>query len=362
MRLLFILIAHLLVTLARLTGPGGVRAVAAESLAVKHQLLIMKRSQRRSPNLTAWDRMILGFCTLLVSPRRLGKISVILKTSTLLRLHRALVKRKYRLLYSSRRCGRPGPKGPSRELINAVVEMKRRNPYFGCRKIAEQISNAFGIELNKDVVRRILTRYYRPAPGGGGPSWRSAIGQARDRLWSVDLFRTESILLKSYWVMVVMDVYTRRIVGFGVAPANLDGIRVCRMFNRAIARQAMPRLLSSDHDPLFRFHRWRANLRILEVDEIKTIPATPRSHAFVERLIGTIRREYLDRIWFWNLSDLERKLEDYKVFYNRYRCNTGLTGATPAQRSGAPPLPHACFDSYRWQQHCNGLFQTPAAA
>ena len=233
----------------------------------------MKRSQRRSPNLTASERVILGFCTLLVSPRRLGKISVILKASTLLRLHRALVKRKYRLLYSSRRRGNPGPTGPSRKLVDAVVEMKRRNPYFGCRKIAEKISNAFGVELNKDVVRRILTRYYRPAPGGGGPSWLSVIGQARDRLWSVDLFRTESILLKSYWVMVVMDVYTRRIVGFGVAPANLDGIRVCRMFNRAIARQAMPRLLSSDHDPLFRFHRWRANLRILEVDEIKAIPS-----------------------------------------------------------------------------------------
>jgi hypothetical protein len=57
-----------LVTLARLASPGGVRAVAAESLAVKHQLLIMKRSQRRSPNLTAWDRLILGFCMLLVSP------------------------------------------------------------------------------------------------------------------------------------------------------------------------------------------------------------------------------------------------------------------------------------------------------
>jgi len=319
MTLWFRLFAHLLVTLARLARPGGVRAVAAESLAVKYQLLIMKRSKRRSPNLTSWDRVILGFCTLLVSPRRLGK-------------------------------------------IDAVVEMKRRNPYFGCRKIAEQISNAFGIELNKDVVRRILIRDYRPGPDGGRPSWLSVIGQARDRLWSVDLFRTESILLKSYWVMVVMDVYTRRIVGFGVAAANLDGRQVCRMFNHAIARQTLPRHLSSDHDPLFRFHRWRANLRVLEVDEIKTIPATPRSHAFVERLIGTIRREYLDRICFWNQSDLERKLEDYKVFYNQYRCHTGLTGATPAQRSGAPALPHACFDSYRWQQHCYGLFKTPAAA
>jgi putative transposase len=310
MRLLFILMADLLVTLARLMRPGGVRAVAAESLAVKHQLHIMKRPQCRGPNLTAWDRLILGFCPLLVSPRRWRTMAVVVKTSTLLRLHRALVKRKYRLLYSSRRCGRPGPKGPSRELIDAVVEMKRRNPHFGCRKTAEQISNAFGIELNKDVVRRILIRYYRPGPDGGGPSWLSVIGQARDRLWSVDLFRTESILLKSNWVMVVMDVYSRRIIGFGVAAAHLDAIRVCRMFNRATARQTLPRHLSSDHDPLFRFHRWRANLRILEVDEIKTIPATPRSHAFVERLIGTIRREYLDRIWFWNQSDLERKLED----------------------------------------------------
>ena len=356
------LIAHLLVTLARLARPGGFRAVAAESLAVKHQLLIMKRSQRRSPNLTAWDRLILGFCTLLVSPRRLGKIAVVLKTSTLLRLHRALVKHKYSLLYSSRRRRRPGPRGPSRELIDAVVEMKRRNPYFGCRKIAEQISNAFGIELNKDVVRRILIRYYRPGADSGGPSWLAVIGNARDRLWSVDLFRTESILLKSYWVMVVMDVFTRRIIGFGVAPADLDGIRVCRMFNRAIARQTLPGHLSSDHDPLFRFHRWRANLRVLEVDEIKTVPGTPRSHAFVERLIGTIRREYLDRIWFWNQTDLERKLEDYKVFYNQFRCHSGLTRVTPAQRSSAPPSPLAHLNSYRWRQHCNGLFQTPAAA
>jgi hypothetical protein len=85
---LFILFTHLLVTLARLARPGGVRAVAVESLAVKHQLLIMNRSRRRSPNLTRWDRAILGFCTL---PRRLGKMAVILKTSTLLRLHRALV-------------------------------------------------------------------------------------------------------------------------------------------------------------------------------------------------------------------------------------------------------------------------------
>jgi putative transposase len=272
------------------------------------------------------------------------------------------VKRKYRLLYSPRRFGRTGPKGPSKELIDAVVEMQRRNPYFGCRKIAEQISSAFGIELNKDIVRRILIRYYRPGPNRSGQSWLATIARSKDSLWSVDLFRCESILLRSYWVMVVMEVFSRRIIGFGVAAANLDGIRICRMFNRAIARQTLPKHLSSDHDPLFRFHRWLANLRVFEVDEIKTIPNTPRSHAFVERLIGTIRREFLDRTLFWGQSDLERKLEGYQDYYNQHRCHTGLAGLTPAQRSGAPPPPTARFDSYQWRQHCHGLFQTPTAA
>ena len=152
------------------------------------------------------------------------------------------------------------------------------------------------------------------------------------------------------------------IIGFGVAPADLDGPVVCRMFNRAIAKQTPPKYLSSDNDPLFRFHRWRANLRILEGGEIKTIPCTPASHPFVERLIGIVRREYLDWTLFWNSGDLERKLDNYKAYYNQHRCHTGLAGATPAERSGAPAQPIGRLESYTWRQDCNGLFQTPAAA
>src|ERR1700726_3333051 len=362
MREPFILIAHLLVTLAKLGTRGGLGAVAAESLAVKHQLLIMKRAQRRAPNLTSWDRLVLGGCALFVSPKRLSKMAVILKPSTLLCFHHALVKRKYRLLYSPRKRRRPGPKGPSKELIGVVIEMKRQNPRFGCRKIAEQISRAFPVEINKDIVRRILIQHYRPVPGGDGPSWLTVIGHAKDSLWSVDFFRCESMLLKSYWIMVVMDVFTRRIIGFSVAAADLDSPIICRMFNCAIAKRTPPKYLSSDNDPLFGFHRWRANLRILEVDEIKTIPFVPSSHPFVERLIGTVRREYLDRTLFWNRGDLERKLDNYQAYYNQHRCHTGLAGATPAERSGLPAQPIAKLESYTWWQHCNGLFQTPTAA
>ena len=77
MSLLFSLIAHLLVTFGRLAKPGGLGAVVAESLAVKHQLLILRHARRRAPYLTSWDRLAQGVCTLLVSPKRLIKMALI---------------------------------------------------------------------------------------------------------------------------------------------------------------------------------------------------------------------------------------------------------------------------------------------
>ena len=219
-----------------------------------------------------------------------------------------------------------------------ILEMKRRNPRFGCPRIAQQVSHAFGIEIDKDVVRRILAKHYRPRPGGEGPSWLTVIAEARDSLWSVDLFRCESILLKSFWVMLVMDVFTRRIVGFGVERADINGVAVCRMFNHARG-QRHPRHLTTDHDPLFRFHRWRANLRILEIEEHKSVPFVPCSHPFIERLIGTVRREFLDQIFFWNGLDLQRKLERFAVYYNQRRVHAALGGRTPAECSGVSASP-----------------------
>jgi Integrase core domain len=176
------------------------------------------------------------------------------------------------------------------------------------------------------------------------------------------LFRCETILLHSHWVMVVMDVFTRRIIGFGVERADLCGVSICRMFNQIVAGTSLPQHLSSDHDPLFRFHRWRANLRILEVDEIKSIPYVPVSHPFVERLIGTVRREFLDHVLVWNSVDLTRKLEEFRSYYNDNRVHQSLNGRTPGERSGQPPPTHAVLDRYAWRHHCRGLFQMPIAA
>jgi transposase InsO family protein len=279
-------------------------------MLLKHQLLILNRSRERAPNLKPADRLIAGLCALMIRPTRLLRTTIVLKPSTLLGFHRALVQRKYRRLFTPRHRGTAGPKGPSPELVDAIVEMKRRNPRFGYQRIAQQLALAFGIEVDKHTVRRVLAKRYRPDPSG--PSWLTLLGHSKDSLWSVDFLRCESI----------------------------------------------PQSLSSDHDPLFRFHRWRANLRILQIREIKTVPDVPLSHPFVERLIGTIRREFLDQAPFWTSTDLERKLSDFMRYYNRERTHRALGGKPPAPSAKAV----ADIHSVTWQSHCRGLYQLPFSA
>ena len=156
MKDLLVLAVQLITTIAKLMGPGGARAIVAESLLMKQQLLVVNRSRQRAPNLSALDRFLFGFWSLFLNPRRIPRSAVIIKTSTLLRFHEALVKCKYQWLYSSRKKGKPGPKGPSSELIQAIVERKLRNPRYGCPRIAQQINKAFGTHIDKDVVRRVL--------------------------------------------------------------------------------------------------------------------------------------------------------------------------------------------------------------
>ena len=362
LRDLSLLLIHLVATLAHLVRPGGVRSVVAESLLLKHQLLILNRPRKRALDLRVLDRFIAGLCAAMLHPSRLARSAIALKPATLLRFHRYLVKCKYRKLFSSKRRGEPGPKGPSRELIRAIIEMKRRNPRFGYQRIADQISLIFGVDVDRHVVRRVLALHYRPEPESGGPSWLTLLGHIEDSLWSIDLFRCESLILKSYWVMVVLDQYTRRIVGFATHVGAPDGPAVCRLFGRIICGLTSPVYLSSDHDPLFEFQRWKANLRILDIAEVKTFPYAPISHPFVERLIGTVRREYLDQTPFQGTTDLDRKLALFKNYYNQRRTHQGINGRIPDQSSDNPKKRIANINNFAWKSHCHGLFQLPIAA
>ena len=185
MRNLVVFIFSFVVVWLRILKPGGARAIAAENIALRKQVIILTRHKKRSPNLSTLDRIFFGLLSSMISAKRLSRIAIALKPATLLKFHQALIKRKYRLLFSNKSKKKPGRKGPEQAVIDAIVEMKQRNPRYGYRRIAMQISIAFGIEIDKDVVCRVLNKHYKNNPTNNGPSWLTFIGHMKDSLWSV---------------------------------------------------------------------------------------------------------------------------------------------------------------------------------
>ena len=326
-------------------------------------------TRKRSPKLATSDRFLFGLLAMFISGDRLKKIAVIIKPTTIFAFHKSLVNRKYSRLYSNNAKRNPGRKPQDRALIDLVIEMKMRNPSFGYGRISMQILEAFGISISRFAVGRILRKNKHKLPSGNGPSWLTFIGHMKDSLWSrdavpVDLFRCESATLKSHWVMVVIDQFTRRIIGFAVHSGDCDVVAYCRMFNEVISGKSLPKYLSSDNDPLFLFHRWQCNLRVLGVEELKSVPGTPTSHPFIERVIGTTRRECLDHLLFFNERDLQEKLNQFQNYYNERRAHSSLEFKTPKEKAAEPNANRAVvsLENYRWEKHCKGLYQLPVAA
>jgi hypothetical protein len=127
----------------------------------------MSRTRKRSPRLTQTDRTIFALLAQIISRGRLRKLAIIVQPATILKFHRAIVQKKYRRLYSAKSPGKPGPKGPDPELIRLVVDIKHRNPRMGYDRIAMQVLQGFGVEVDKHVIRRILAKHYRPIYPGG---------------------------------------------------------------------------------------------------------------------------------------------------------------------------------------------------
>ena len=333
----------------------------AEVLILRQQL-VLKREKPKCPPLTTVDRLIMGFCTHLMTPKRIGNSAIAIAASTLLNFHRALVDRKYSRLFSKKSRSKPGPKGPSKELIKLVVETKERNPSYGCPRIALLVGNVLGKLIDDETVRRILARHYRPTPGKG-PSWLLPIGKSPNKLWSMDLFRLESVFLRSFWVMVVMDQFTRQIVGFSVHQGALNGGAICFMFNKIAYRKTWPKYISTDNDPLFKYWLWESNLENhYQIREIKSVRNCPWRHPFVERLIGSCRREFTDHILFWSESDLLAKLSAFHEYFNSYRVHFSHAGKTPVEMDGKRHLASLDVKNFKWKPVCGGMHYTPIAA
>ena len=230
---------------------------------------------------------------------------IILSPATLINFHRHLIRKKYSKLYSTSSLKR-GLRGISNELEELIVEIKSKNPSYGIEKI-EGLLRHRGHQISDTTVLRILRKHgFHLDPVKQGASWISFLSDTFNGTWSLDFFRVESVSLRTFVIMVVMDIYSRKIIGIAICPYPASGVNACAMFNSIRNEKPLPHKLTTDNDPVFNYRQWQANLRVSGIEEIKSVPYVPKSHPFIERLIGTLRRDFLDKVLFFGKRDLEK--------------------------------------------------------
>jgi transposase InsO family protein len=237
--------------------------------------------------------------------------------ATILRWHRDLVARKW--TFTDRR--RPGRPSTDASIKTLIVRMARENPTWGHRRIQGELAR-LGYAIAASTVWQVLhTAGINPAPRRAGPTWRQFLTAQAHAILACDFLVVETVLLKRLYVLVFIEHGTRRLHLAGVTahPTGAWAVKQARNLAMDLGdRLCTPRFLIHDRDPLFTAafgEVFKAEgLRI-----IKTLPQTPRINAICERVIGTLRRELLDRILILGERHLASVLGEYLAHYNASR-------------------------------------------
>jgi len=323
--------------------------LAVEIVMLRHEVVVLRR-QVAHPALRPPDRALLAGLSRLLDRRRLGRFFV--QPETLLRWHRDLVRRRWTYPHRS---GRPSvPAGT----VGIVLQLARENPTWGYRRIHGELVT-MGIGLAPSSVWAILRRHgIEPSLGRNGPTWTEFLRSQASSLLACDFFTVDTVLLRRLHVLFFIELDTRRVYVSGIT-ANPTGawvIQQARNLTMVLSERARPvRFLVRDRDAKFTagfdnvFHA--EGVRI-----IRTPIRAPRTNAFAERFVGTIRRECLDRILIFHRRQLEVVLAQYVDHYNTHRPHRSLNQTLPLVASPVRPPPSSpSSDQMRRSDRLGGL-------
>ncbi|MFC5827975.1 integrase core domain-containing protein [Nonomuraea insulae] len=284
---------------------------------LRHENQVLRRQLGGRPRWGHADRLWLAALSRLVHRRRWAEVFPV-TPATILRWHRHLVARKWTFT-DRRRPGRPG----TRRLVKAlIVRMARENPTWGHRRIQGELAR-LGYPIAASTVWEILhAAGIDPAPRrAAGPTWRQFLTAQAHAIIACDFLVVETVLLKRLYVLVFIEHGTRRLHLAGVT-AHPTGAWTAQQARNLLMdlgdRIAGLRFVIHDRDPLFTSAFGQVftaeGLRV-----VTTLPRTPRMNAICERVIGTLRRELLDRILIVNERHLTFVLREYLIHYNGHR-------------------------------------------
>jgi putative transposase len=297
-------------------GRRGEFAKDVELLALRHQLAVLGRQERRAP-LRPADRAFLAALARLLPWRR--RHGLVVTPQTLLRWHRELVRRKW--AQPRRAAGRPPTDGRVRAL---VVRFARENPRWGYPRIAGELLK-LGLRVSPSTVRRILLAAGSgPAPGRSGPSWRQFLRQQAVGVLACDFFTVETLSLRRFYVLFFIELGSRR-VHVGGCTTNPTGLWVTQQARNLSFTGLFDRMRFLIHDRDSKFAAaFDEVFRSEGIQVIHTPIRAPQANAHAERFVRTIRAECLDWLLILGRRHLEGVLRAYAAHYNRERPHRAL--------------------------------------
>jgi transposase InsO family protein len=309
-----------------------VRIHRMDAAAKDAEILVLRRQVTR-PCLTWSDRALIVLLASLV-PRERWR-SFLVRPETILRWPRSLVKKRW--TYPHRRPGRPAL---TDETVGLICRLARENPRWGYLRIVGELKK-LSVSVSKTSVAAVLRRRgLPPAPRRHGPTWSQFKG-----IVATDFFHVDSVLLRRYYVLFVIEVQSRVVHLLGVTsnPSGPWVTQVARNFASDFEDvNKRFRFLIRDRDTKFttNFDEVFASTGI---ETIRTPVRSPRANAFAERFVRTAREDCLDHLLVISRRHLELVLNEYVRHYNQARPHRGLQLAQPipqdeTPRTDAPPI------------------------
>ncbi len=307
-----------------LRGARTQHALVLENLALRHQLAVLQRTAPR-PRLRPSDRV---FWVLLA---RLwhgwAEVVAIVQPETVIRWQRA----GFRLVWTwkSRRPG-PGHPAVAPDVRALIRTMARANPLWGAPRIHGELQK-LGLQISQATVSKYLVRHRMPP----SQTWRTCLANHVGTLVSTDFFPVPTLLFTVLFVFVVMAHHRRRVVHVNVTETPMAQWRAQQLLE-AFPWDTAPRYVLRDRDAVYGAV-FSSRVRSLEIDKVKIAPRSPWQNPYVERFIGTLRRECLDHVVVLSHAHLRRVLRAYLAYDHEARTPLSLGKDAPEPRSVERP-------------------------
>ncbi|MGZ5393889.1 MAG: integrase core domain-containing protein [Mycobacterium sp.] len=297
----------------------------AEILALRHQLAVLQRQAPRRLRLGRSDRFLWVLLSRLWPDWR-GAVQIV-TPATVVRWHRHGFALYWRWKSKPRRVGRPPVSVDIRALIR---QMHAANPLWGAPRIHGELQK-LGVAVSQSTVAKYVGPRERPP----STTWRTFLTTHVSQLASIDFFTVPTATFRVLFVFVVLSHDRRRIVHMNVT-AHPTLAWTTQQLREAWPWDTGPRFLVRDRDAIYGAEFRRA-AEAMSIEELLIAPRSPWQNPFVERVIGSIRRECLDHVIVWNERALRRHLKQYLAYYHEWRTHLSLDEDAPVSRSVQPP-------------------------